>query len=38
MGEWAAGRGIRNYPYSTNMTVNPSTYKVRSIEVAIDLV
>jgi len=29
MGSWAAHRdgGIRKYPYSTNMTVNPSTYK-----------
>lgn len=29
MGSWAANRegGIRNYPYSTNETVNPSTYK-----------
>ncbi|KAG8895819.1 Fungalysin/Thermolysin Extracellular metalloproteinase 5 [Tulasnella sp. 403] len=29
MGAWAANRekGIRNYKYSTNMTVNPSTYK-----------
>ncbi|TRM66732.1 Fungalysin metallopeptidase-domain-containing protein [Schizophyllum amplum] len=29
MGAWAANRegGIRNYPYSTNETVNPSTYK-----------
>jgi extracellular elastinolytic metalloproteinase len=29
MGAWAANRagGIRNFPYSTNSTVNPSTYK-----------
>lgn len=29
MGAWAANRagGIRKYPYSTNMTTNPSTYK-----------
>nr|VWO99008.1 Putative Rab/GTPase [Ganoderma boninense] len=29
MGSWAAnmGKGIRNYPYSLNETVNPSTYK-----------
>ncbi|KAI0077985.1 hypothetical protein K474DRAFT_986387 [Panus rudis PR-1116 ss-1] len=29
MGAWAANRdnGIRNYPYSLNTTVNPSTYK-----------
>ncbi|KAJ7280229.1 Fungalysin metallopeptidase-domain-containing protein [Mycena rebaudengoi] len=29
MGSWAANRpsGIRNYPYSMNETVNPSTYK-----------
>ena len=29
MGAWAANRekGIRNYPYSLNNTVNPSTYK-----------
>ena len=29
MGAWAAHRngGIRKYPYSTNMTVNPETYK-----------
>jgi extracellular elastinolytic metalloproteinase len=29
MGEWAANRpgGIRNFVYSTNETVNPSTYK-----------
>jgi len=29
MGDWAANRlnGIRNYPYSLNKTVNPSTYK-----------
>ncbi|KAF9005061.1 extracellular elastinolytic metallo proteinase [Cyathus striatus] len=29
MGSWAANRdnGIRNYPYSLNDTVNPSTYK-----------
>lgn len=29
MGAWAANRagGIRNYPYSLNATVNPSTYK-----------
>lgn len=29
MGAWAANQpgGIRNYPYSTNTTVNPSTYK-----------
>ncbi|KAL7009526.1 hypothetical protein EMMF5_001157 [Cystobasidiomycetes sp. EMM_F5] len=29
MGEWAAHRenGIRKFPYSTNMTHNPSTYK-----------
>lgn len=29
MGSWAANQvgGIRNYPYSTNMTINPSTYK-----------
>ncbi|KAF8317375.1 hypothetical protein DL93DRAFT_2226339 [Clavulina sp. PMI_390] len=29
MGAWAANqvKGIRNYPYSTNMTINPSTYK-----------
>ncbi|KAM0793234.1 hypothetical protein ACM66B_000698 [Microbotryomycetes sp. NB124-2] len=29
MGEWASSRsgGIRNYPYSTNMTINPETYK-----------
>ncbi|OCH84978.1 peptidase M36, partial [Obba rivulosa] len=29
MGAWAANRvhGIRNYPYSLNETVNPSTYK-----------
>jgi len=28
MGSWAANqvKGIRNYVYSTNMTVNPSTY------------
>ena len=28
MGSWASNRvkGIRNYPYSTNMTVNPETY------------
>lgn len=28
MGSWAANRagGIRNYPYSLNATVNPSTY------------
>ncbi|KAJ1925827.1 hypothetical protein IWQ60_004314 [Tieghemiomyces parasiticus] len=29
MGEYAnAGSGIRRYSYSTNMTVNPSTYKI----------
>jgi extracellular elastinolytic metalloproteinase len=30
MGSWAANReiGIRNYQYSTNATVNPSTYKI----------
>ncbi|OWZ33300.1 extracellular elastinolytic metalloproteinase [Cryptococcus neoformans c45] len=29
MGAWAANsnRGIRNYKYSTNFTINPSTYK-----------
>ncbi|KZT60533.1 hypothetical protein CALCODRAFT_448538 [Calocera cornea HHB12733] len=29
MGDWAANRptGIRNYKYSLNMTINPSTYK-----------
>lgn len=29
MGAWAANRekGIRNYPYSLNYTINPSTYK-----------
>ncbi|KAG8790563.1 Fungalysin/Thermolysin Extracellular metalloproteinase 5 [Ceratobasidium sp. 428] len=29
MGSWASNqpKGIRNYVYSTNMTVNPSTYK-----------
>ncbi|KAF9652520.1 hypothetical protein BDM02DRAFT_3183556 [Thelephora ganbajun] len=29
MGSWAANRegGIRNYVYSTNITINPSTYK-----------
>ncbi|KAI0288984.1 extracellular elastinolytic metallo proteinase [Russula brevipes] len=29
MGAWAANRdkGIRNYPYSLNKTINPSTYK-----------
>ena len=29
MGAWAANRenGIRNYPYSLNNTINPSTYK-----------
>ena len=29
MGAWAANtdKGIRNYPYSTNFTINPSTYK-----------
>jgi extracellular elastinolytic metalloproteinase len=29
MGTWAANEtdGIRNYPYSTNTTINPSTYK-----------
>jgi len=27
MGDWAAGRGIRKYPYSLNHTVNPFTYK-----------
>ena len=29
MGAWAAGQvnGIRYFPYSTNMTINPSTYK-----------
>lgn len=29
MGAWAANRegGIRNYIYSTNSTINPSTYK-----------
>ncbi|KAF8315785.1 Fungalysin metallopeptidase-domain-containing protein [Cantharellus anzutake] len=29
MGAWAANqeRGIRNYPYSTDMSINPSTYK-----------
>lgn len=29
MGAWAANReqGIRNYVYSTNSTINPSTYK-----------
>jgi extracellular elastinolytic metalloproteinase len=29
MGSWAANEtdGIRNYVYSTNMTINPSTYK-----------
>jgi extracellular elastinolytic metalloproteinase len=29
MGAWAANnvRGIRNFPYSTNSTINPSTYK-----------
>ncbi|CAK5263637.1 unnamed protein product [Mycena citricolor] len=29
MGSWAANRvsGIRNYPYSLNDTINPSTYK-----------
>ncbi|CCA71540.1 related to extracellular elastinolytic metalloproteinase precursor [Serendipita indica DSM 11827] len=29
MGSWAANEtnGIRNYPYSTNSTINPSTYK-----------
>lgn len=29
MGAWAANRvqGIRNYEYSTNSTINPSTYK-----------
>lgn len=26
MGVYAAGRGIRNYPYSTNMRTNPETY------------
>jgi len=28
MGEWASSRkgGIRNYPYSTNMTTNLDTY------------
>ena len=28
MGEWAAGRGIRKYPYSLNRTTNPEGYKV----------
>jgi len=30
MGAWAAGQesGIRYYPYSTNLTTNPSTYKI----------
>ena len=30
MGAWAANRelGIRHYKYSTNSTVNPSTYKI----------
>ncbi|KAK0434554.1 Fungalysin metallopeptidase-domain-containing protein [Desarmillaria tabescens] len=29
MGAWAANRaqGIRNYPYSLNDTINPSTYQ-----------
>lgn len=29
MGAWAANsaKGIRNFPYTTNFTVNPSTYK-----------
>lgn len=29
MGSWAANEtnGIRHYPYSTNTTINPSTYK-----------
>ncbi|PVV00762.1 hypothetical protein BB560_004844 [Smittium megazygosporum] len=27
MGDYAAGRGIRHYPYSTNMKTNPATYK-----------
>jgi len=29
MGSWAANnvRGIRNFPYSTNSTINPSSYK-----------
>ena len=29
MGSWAANieKGIRNYPYSLNETINPSTYK-----------
>ncbi|KAJ1915788.1 hypothetical protein H4219_004137 [Mycoemilia scoparia] len=26
MGEYAAGEGIRKFPYSTNMKTNPSTY------------
>ena len=25
MGQWATGRGIRKYPYSTNMTLSPET-------------
>ena len=29
MGSWAANieKGIRNYPYPLNETINPSTYK-----------
>lgn len=26
MGAYSAGKGIRKFDYSTNMTVNPSTY------------
>ncbi|KAJ2548906.1 hypothetical protein EV175_004648, partial [Coemansia sp. RSA 1933] len=28
MGEYSAARGIRKYPYSTSMKVNPSTYGI----------
>ncbi|KAJ2736854.1 hypothetical protein H4R23_001930 [Coemansia sp. Cherry 401B] len=28
MGAYSAARGIRKYPYSTNMEVNPSTYAI----------
>ncbi|KAJ2140330.1 hypothetical protein IW136_002637 [Coemansia sp. RSA 678] len=28
MGEYSAARGIRKYPYSTNMDTNPSTYGI----------
>ncbi|PVU87900.1 hypothetical protein BB559_005833 [Furculomyces boomerangus] len=27
MGDYAAGEGIRHYPYSTSMEINPATYK-----------